>query len=60
MISLAKRAVLYIAAQSAPFALAWLLATPLDRLIAEILMRLLGPHGQRVATKRKTLAVHPT
>jgi hypothetical protein len=42
VIPISKRAVIYIAAQAAaPFALVWWLSTPLDKLIAEILKRLL-------------------
>ncbi len=42
VIPISKRAVIYIAAQAAaPFAAVWLLATPLDKVVAEILKKLL-------------------
>jgi hypothetical protein len=42
VIPMSKRAVIYIAAlAAAPFAVVWLFATPLDRVIGEILKRLL-------------------
>jgi hypothetical protein len=42
VIPMSKRAVIYIAAlAAAPFALVWVFATPLDRVIAEILKKLL-------------------
>lgn len=42
VIPMSKRAVIYIAAlAAAPFALVWLFATPLDRVIAEMLKRLI-------------------
>jgi hypothetical protein len=42
VIPISKRAVIYIAAHAAaPFALVWLFATPLDRVIGEIVKRLL-------------------